>query len=70
VRSNWKEYLEDFSKAASLVQEMDPTRHGPLTCETSHIIKLEPTTPWTNFEAKYFHVGENTFELLLRQQER
>lgn len=68
VRSNWKAYLEDFAKAASLVQQMDPTHHVPLTCEASHIMQLNPSTPWSNFEAKYFDVGENTYELLLRRQ--
>lgn len=70
VRSNWKAYLEDFAKAASLAHDMDPISNMPLTCETSHIMRLDPSTPWTNFEAKYFDVGENTYELLLRRQDR
>lgn len=70
VRSNWKAYLEDFAKAASLVQEMDPSHNFQLTCEASPIMKLDPFTPWTNFEAKYFDVGENTYELLLRQRQQ
>ena len=69
VRSNWKEYLEDFAKAAMVAKAMDPTHKVQLPCEASPIMQLDPSNPWTNFEAKYFDVGEKTYELLLRQRQ-
>ncbi len=67
VRSNWKAYLDDFAKATSIIQDLDSSKES--VYETSQIIELDPSkVPLTNFEAKYFNVGERTYELLLRKK--
>jgi hypothetical protein len=70
VRSNWKEYLEDFAAAASLLCDLqDVDAQAPICYDPEPISILDPSTiPWTNFEAKYFNVGETAFQLQIKKR--
>jgi tRNA G46 methylase TrmB len=72
IRSNWKAYLEDFAAAVALAEKQQPcdgdgdapiayyyyTATGPTEIDSSQ-------SAWTNFEQKYFDVGETCYELVL-----
>jgi tRNA (guanine-N7-)-methyltransferase len=66
VRSNWKAFLDDFAMATSLVRQLDHS--NALSYDMTQISELDPSNePWTNFEAKYFNIGETAYELKLRR---
>jgi hypothetical protein len=72
IRSNWKAYLEDFAAAVALAEKQQPcdgdgdapiayyyyTATGPTEIDSAQ-------SAWTNFEQKYFDVGETCYELFL-----
>ena len=62
VRSNWKEYLQDFATAVEIAnnnQEEEEVQYTP-----NDITQVDSSQlAWTNFEQKYFDVGENCYEL-------
>ena len=64
VRSNWDLYLQEFATAANIisVQDDDFLRIEPVK-------RIEPhaSTALTNFEKKYWSVGEQTYELELNR---
>lgn len=65
VRSNWKAYLDDFAMATSLVHQLDDDSKD-LSYDMIQTSELDPSAePWTNFEAKYFNIGETAYELKL-----
>ena len=70
VRSNWKEYLEDFATAALLLSELQDVSPSQLICYDPQPISIldASTIPWTNFEAKYFNVGETAFQLQIKRR--
>ena len=69
VRSNWKEYLEDFAAATSLLCDLQVSTSQPIYYDPEPISILDPSTmPWTNFEAKYFNVGETAFQLQIKKR--
>eukprot|EP00980_Cylindrotheca_fusiformis_P021710 scaffold8535_cov132-Cylindrotheca_fusiformis.AAC.18 len=73
VRSNWKAYLEDFAAATAAVELSDsPKNNGasnPHGGTAPTITELDSALPaWTNFEQKYFDVGETCYELVLKKQ--
>lgn len=57
VRSNWRLYLEEFATAAEI-----------LHYDGSIVDRFPEQVPWTNFEAKYWAVGETTFELSIQKR--
>lgn len=80
LRSNWKQYLQEFADAivasASLDgdKNSDSARASQVAKKYQATARLGPVlrTPgeaWTNFEQKYDTIGETTFELLLRENE-
>jgi hypothetical protein len=64
VRSNWKEYLEDFANAMSIAEALEVESNA---CYSSSApLQVDPQQEaWTNFEQKYFDVGEACYELKL-----
>lgn len=55
IRSNWLIYLQEFAAAAQAIANVACT-----------IDKLQPTPPpLTHFEQKYWHAGEDTYELIV-----
>jgi hypothetical protein len=82
VRSNWRQYLEEFCAAygfyQSSVAQMDSGNNDSATTNMSWTISgpveigpsvadIIPTTAaWTNFEEKYWLVGERTYELVVQ----
>lgn len=56
VRSNWRLYLEEFATAAKI-----------LGYNCTLLDRVPEDQAWTNFEAKYWAVGEPTFELLIEK---
>lgn len=73
VRSNWKEYLEDFASASSLLGDLqrNSSSKSPVVVgyNPNPIVTIDPSNePWTHFEAKYFGVGETVYELLLTKK--
>jgi SAM-dependent methyltransferase len=76
VRSNWRQYLEEFGMACrfyhSSVDPMVPSNSanaggatmGPVEIGPS-VADIVPTAAWTNFEEKYWLVGERTYELVV-----
>jgi tRNA (guanine-N7-)-methyltransferase len=75
IRSNWKAYLEDFVAAVALAEKHQP-RDGDGDGDGDaaiayHYTATGPTeidsaqSAWTNFEQKYFDVGETCYELFL-----
>jgi tRNA (guanine-N7-)-methyltransferase len=73
LRSNWKQYLIEFADCVSTADtcysnnEMENFA-GPY-CKQPAIIDQQTVNndAWTNFEEKYFTVGEPTFELILHR---
>jgi hypothetical protein len=64
VRSNWKEYLEDFATAMSIAETLEGESNACYS--SSEPLQLDPQQEaWTNFEQKYFDVGETCYELKL-----
>lgn len=71
VRSNWKAFLEDFQSAAAIAGDHLTTNGSGPPYSASSMQKLDPSNEaWTNFEAKYFNVGEEAFELRLTADAR
>ncbi len=70
VRSNWKAYLEDFAAAASQLCDLQEPSSALVSCyEPATVSIVDPSTePWTNFEAKYFNVGETTYQLQIKKR--
>lgn len=67
VRSNWKAFLEDFEQATLLAAGLGGEDASNAYYSATSIERLDPTKEaWTNFEAKYFNVGEIAYELRLR----
>lgn len=64
VRSNWDLYLQEFGTAAKTIAAQ---RNEFLHVDPVHVIEPHATTALTNFERKYWSVGEPTFELVLRR---
>jgi tRNA G46 methylase TrmB len=64
VRSNWDLYLQEFATAAKIIAE---PQNEFLCVDPVHTIEPHATTALTNFERKYWSVGEPTFELVLRR---
>lgn len=73
IRSNWRGFLEEFSKSvlyatehlsASAVEDnyalpyLKDAQQGPVE-------RIDKSEAWTNFEKKYDDIGEPTYELLL-----
>ena len=80
LRSNWKQYLQEFADAIVLSasldvdEDSDSARASQVAKRYHSTARLGPVlrTPgeaWTNFEQKYDTIGEATFELLLRENE-
>jgi hypothetical protein len=81
VRSNWRQYLEEFGMACQFYQSslrkmghgngttadttMSWTTLGPVEMGPSVVADMPPTAAWTNFEEKYWLVGERTYELVV-----
>lgn len=73
VRSNWKAYLEDFATAVALSQQHqsadDNSNPRIKYVSSGGPAEIDPAQPaWTNFEQKYFDVGESCYELVLDKQ--
>ena len=64
VRSNWDLYLQEFGTAAKTFAAQ---QNEFLHVDPVHVIEPHATTALTNFEKKYWSVGEPTFELVLRR---
>ena len=73
IRSNWELYLEEMATATRITTMMPETS---LTDFQQNLTGMEIQGPyeqkpmekaWTNFEQKYWNVGERTFELVLRR---
>ncbi len=64
VRSNWFQYLEDFRDAVDIAAEYQKECS---IFQTSNVEQLIPSgqEALTNFEQKYWNVGEPTYELVL-----
>lgn len=70
VRSNWKGYLDEFSRsvgiAAAYYQNADPV-HDVATCYLKGLegpyLRDSSAVSWSNFEEKYDASGEPTYEL-------
>jgi SAM-dependent methyltransferase len=78
VRSNWRQYLEEFGTACRFYHSsMVPSNNanaggatmGPVEIGPS-VADIVPTAAWTNFEEKYWLVGERTYELVLNTEPR
>jgi tRNA (guanine-N7-)-methyltransferase len=68
IRSNWKAYLEDFSMAISIAEKLGDEETTIASYEPDGPVELDPTKhAWTNFEQKYFDVGETAYELILKR---
>jgi tRNA G46 methylase TrmB len=64
VRSNWKEYLEDFATSMSIAETLEVESNASYS--SSEPLQLDAQQEaWTNFEQKYFDVGETCYELKL-----
>ena len=61
IRSNWKAYLEDFSDAMKIAEDLVEDAQS-YAAPTPDIIDSTQEA-WTAFEQKYFDVGETTYEL-------
>lgn len=74
VRSNWKQFLVECASATKIMQEVLREQTGLVPGLDSEKWKWEepqlrlPADPWTNFEAKYDLVGEETFEWTLEKR--
>ena len=63
VRSNWKAYLDDFSTALSILEDLEGDSPS---YQASGPSVLDPEQDaWTAFEKKYFDVGETSYELVI-----
>lgn len=64
VRSNWLQYLQDFRDAVDIAAEYSDDFS---IFHTSDVNRLNPSgqEALTNFEQKYWNVGEPTYELTL-----
>ena len=69
VRSNWKQYLEDFYQASLVIEELSKGEDEVVIQYDGEapVKERDPQTEpaWTNFEQKYDNVGEKTYELKL-----
>ena len=73
IRSNWKEYLQDFETSIEIAnniinnnQEEEEESSIVVKYKSNDINRVDPSKQaWTNFEQKYFDVGENCYELRL-----
>lgn len=79
VRSNWETYLEEFSKSVLMVNDYYGEKGKAYPNPAAPYVKsaqrgpvrrtvTDTTVAWTNFEQKYDDIGENTYELVLRQK--
>jgi tRNA (guanine-N7-)-methyltransferase len=75
VRSNWETYLDEFAQAVLIADEAWADSGGTTNWALPYVeaaqkgpVQRLPTAAdpgWSNFEIKYDHVGEATFELTL-----
>lgn len=75
VRSNWKEYLQEFADSLIYAQEYlskdeSPNNYNYATPYVSDarqgpIERIEKSMAWTNFEKKYDECDERTYDLIL-----
>jgi len=71
LRSNWKQYLEEFAEATEIMNEYNNNNTSSYTIVQSAPIRElllhneSSTTALTNFEQKYRVAGERCFELIL-----
>jgi tRNA G46 methylase TrmB len=62
VRSNWRAYLEDFQTVMDISNDKSPPIY-----KSDGITTMDPNenSALTNFEQKYFDIGETCYELIL-----
>jgi len=66
VRSNWELYLQEFAAATKYVSDQSSNSYC-LDLDPVETIQPFSTNALSNFEQKYWDVGEPTFELVLRR---
>ena len=78
VRSNWEAYLKDFAMAMELSNQYDDDSTNDNDNDKKHSTifyttkgrpePLDPKLPaWTNFEQKYFTVGETCYQITFQK---
>lgn len=64
IRSNWKAYLDDFSTAIAIAEELEGIQ--PIYDSSKPMILDPKEDALTNFEKKFFDAGEIAYELRLK----
>jgi tRNA (guanine-N7-)-methyltransferase len=62
VRSNWEQYLQEFAQAVRYIDSADLV----VTVPTRLLPDPNRDQAWTNFEEKYWVVGEPTYEVVVK----